>query len=544
MLKIKNKNSIVIGVLVIILGIAMLTYWGSQKEIWFCDEIYTYESANGFEQDWPADTQNVWMDNSEIVSFFAADSETLNFESISTRLYSDHVPLYFWLFRIVSFFLFEGSASIWIGLGINALFYLSFLLIIYHIFLTLTKNPYISGAVVLLSCVCNRLLMEQATMLRMYMMMLFAETLLLLLSLLIVTKVVQKEKTLLLFGSLFLVSTFGFLTHYHFWIFYACTAFICCLLLLFRAIRRSGKIFYKEKEWKYLLIWVSNFVISLLSTLYIFPYARWNLNRGKGQTALHSVIDFSSEKIAQILWGYERLSISILGEKLPPLLGLAIIFLILLMGCIILYQRKELEKLTCLIIVVLTSQAYQLIVCFTMPDVNEERYLWGSFTFMALAFALGIVLTLQCFLAKIFPQKIFAKVAFTAVFSFAILLCQWLIMDNGNGISYLFYADKDVDLLEEYKEVPWIVYGPTVGVYSYYDWIIPDKICFLAEEDSSERSQAIQKLTNQNTIILYVYQDLSVPAIELLEQELGTKITWEYLATSTNLTVYQLTIEH
>ena len=40
------------GMALLIVGIINFLYWGNKKEVWFCDEIYTYESANGFEQGW------------------------------------------------------------------------------------------------------------------------------------------------------------------------------------------------------------------------------------------------------------------------------------------------------------------------------------------------------------------------------------------------------------------------------------------------------------------------------------------------------------
>ena len=123
-----RKNGVqvfVIGLLLLIAGAVFFLYWGRQKEIWFCDEIYTYESANGFEQNWPAENIDQWMTGRDVEAFFSADSENLSLNDISVRLYCDHVPLYFWIFRVVSFYLFHGSGSMWIGLSINLVFYLA-----------------------------------------------------------------------------------------------------------------------------------------------------------------------------------------------------------------------------------------------------------------------------------------------------------------------------------------------------------------------------------------------------------------------------------
>ncbi len=43
----KGKSRLWIGILLLALGVASFVYWGGKKQVWFCDEIYTYESANG-----------------------------------------------------------------------------------------------------------------------------------------------------------------------------------------------------------------------------------------------------------------------------------------------------------------------------------------------------------------------------------------------------------------------------------------------------------------------------------------------------------------
>lgn len=149
-----------IGFVLLAVGAASFFYWGGKKEVWFCDEIYTYESSNGFEQDWPAVYTGEWMTGADVEAFFAADSEELNLENIMVLLYNDHVPLYFWLFRIVSFFFFKGSGSIWIGLWINLVFYLLFLGLGYGVFRRLTGRDFLSGSLMFFTCVVNRLMIE------------------------------------------------------------------------------------------------------------------------------------------------------------------------------------------------------------------------------------------------------------------------------------------------------------------------------------------------------------------------------------------------
>ena len=39
-----------IGFVLLAVGAASFFYWGGKKEVWFCDEIYTYESSNGLDR--------------------------------------------------------------------------------------------------------------------------------------------------------------------------------------------------------------------------------------------------------------------------------------------------------------------------------------------------------------------------------------------------------------------------------------------------------------------------------------------------------------
>lgn len=540
-----RKNGVqvfVIGLLLLIAGAVFFLYWGRQKEIWFCDEIYTYESANGFEQNWPAENIDQWMTGRDVEAFFSADSENLSLNDISVRLYCDHVPLYFWIFRVVSFYLFHGSGSMWIGLSINLVFYLAILGLVYGTFYKLTHSACAAAIVTLLTCVTNRLLMEQATMLRMYLMMLLLELLLLLQAAGVLRDAGKGKLSPGTFAGLFLVSLAGLLTHYHFWIFYAVTAALFCLWLLIQAIRKKSGKFFRQPEVKCVLAWLGNFAAALLVTVLLFPYCKWNLNRGKGEMALHSVFVFSAEKIQHILWGYRRLSVAVFGEKIPVILGLVVMFGCIVGGAVLLYRQKETFKLTCLLLAVLVAQAYQLAVCFTLPDVEEERYIWGSITIMMLCMAWGAILLLQRLAAAVRKENSAArkgiKTGIAAVLALGILVGEMQLFDHGNGVAYLSYPGKDVDVLREYREIPWVVYGPTVGVYSYYDWLIPEKICFVTMDQTQEDAETLAGLAADESFILYIYADYCTDALKFIEQETGKQFEGEYLFNSTNLSVY------
>lgn len=535
----KTKKALWTGLILLLAGTISFFYWGSRKEPWFCDEIYTYESANGFEQEWPAECKDQWMTGKAVEAFFAADWDSLSLNEITVRLYSDHVPLYFWLFRMVSFFFFKGSGSVWIGLGMNLVFYLIILALGYRLFLYLTGSPLLSGTVMFLTCVTNRLMLEQITTLRMYAMLLLAQLLLLLAGLWLLRDAAGTGRKIPAFIALFAVSVAGFLTHYDFWVFYGVTAALFCIWLFLSALRKNKR-FWITREFRYILAWVGNFVCSLLTTIWLFPYCRWNLNRGKGQMALQNIFVFSGEKIKNILWGYERLGASLFGERIPGAAALLILFGSIGGGAFLLYKKKEKDKLMGMLLPVLAAQAYQLAVCFTLPDAQEERYLWGSFTVMMFGMAWGGILILQ---------ELFRRIGNTdggrmgcrlgaLVLTAGILAGELAVIDGGKGIAYLFNSDKDVALLREHGEMPWVVYGPTGGVYSYYDWIIPERICFLSQENTPEGAAALGMLEEGESFVLYAYEEYLPYALDFFGETTGRSFTSRYLTKSTNLTVY------
>lgn len=529
-----------------IVGVLSFVYWGGMKQPWFCDEIYTYESANGFEQEWPAAYSGQWMSGGDVEKFFAADWDTLSFREITVRLYCDHVPLYFWIFRWVSHVFFRGSGSVWIGLWMNLFFYLVFLLAGYGALWKLSKSPAAAGGMMLLSGVLSRLAVEQATTLRMYMMLLCLEILLLAGAYRILFwETGDKKLSPWTFLYLYGVSTAGFLTHYHYWVFYAAVAGICCLWLLIRAfaeVRAGGQKFFSQRKVRLVLAWIGNFAAALLSTVAIFPYCRWNLNRGKGQTALHSIFTFSSEKLERIGWGYARLSRSMFGDAFPAALGLTLIFGCLAAGMALQYRDGRKRDFHILLLTVLISQAYQFAVCFTMPDVNEERYLWGIFTLMMmgmlwggyelLRFALGFVKGHKKLWGRMLPLGML------------LAACVWeiAVLDGGRGVAYLYQEQKDMAFLRENREIPWIVYGPTVGVYSYYDWLIPDRICFLTEKQTEADGAAAAKL-QEDSFVLYAYETLAQDAADFISEQTGRKYVLREVTKSTNLTVYLCTAQ-
>lgn len=118
----KNRKILYYVAGMLVVGCVFL-FLGTKKDIWFCDEVYSYMSANadGIKQN-IFSLENEWISGKDVAAYFSAEDYRLNFGTIANALYTDHVPLYFWVLRLASI-INMGSCSKWVGLGINLVFY-------------------------------------------------------------------------------------------------------------------------------------------------------------------------------------------------------------------------------------------------------------------------------------------------------------------------------------------------------------------------------------------------------------------------------------
>ena len=519
----------------LIIAVFFFLYWTKKKEVWFCDEIYTYESTNGVEDTWPNERLNQWISGDTVKTYFAADSDHLMFRDIAVNLYGDHVPLYFWIFRAVSVWFFRGSASVWIGFSINLFFYIFTICIVYF-FLCREMKEYWSALSILLILIVNRVGIDHFTVLRMYMMMLWADLILLFIGFGIIKKLESRKLSVPSFIILYLVTLIGLLTHYDYWIFYAITATSICLYFLVKIILSIRK---KEKKplWsphaKALYLWCLTFGLALFTVDRLFPYWKWNLHKGKGEMALATLSGISREKIDNILWGYRSLSDFIFGSPFPRILGIIICLAVIVTALILLKKQKKNYPFLFLLISVVISQLYQSAVCFTLPDLREERYLWAGFVVFELCFAYSVFVILETFVTN---KKIrtFAGIFLCICF----LALNIRNIDRGRNVEYLFYEEKDLNALNEQKDIPWVVYGPICGVYSYYDWLIPSRLCFVSPDKTEADRESLSELANYDSYILYTNEAYAKEAVEYINKVNGTDLNSDYLTKSTNLNVY------
>lgn len=101
-------------------------YWGSQKEGYYIDELWSYGLANScyapFLQD-QDDYMDHWHGSGFYMNYLTVDSgDAFSYVSVyDNQVHDVHPPLYYMLLHTVCS-LFKGNFSKWFGLSINLLF--------------------------------------------------------------------------------------------------------------------------------------------------------------------------------------------------------------------------------------------------------------------------------------------------------------------------------------------------------------------------------------------------------------------------------------
>ena len=215
MMNFLKKYIAVLMAFVMTLGVCLL--FGMRKTGMFIDEIYSYGLSNSEYAPYLSDlkggelTDQVFTPE-ELDGYLTVSSgDRFAFGSVYYNQTRDvHPPLYYWVFNAVSS-LFPGSASKWIGVGINIVFYLLTLFVLFRLVLLLFGSLDNAAATVALYGV-SVLGLSTVMMIRMYTMLTFFTVLLAL----TVAKLLRGKTGRAFWPLLTLVIFGGMLTQYYF----------------------------------------------------------------------------------------------------------------------------------------------------------------------------------------------------------------------------------------------------------------------------------------------------------------------------------------
>ncbi|MBR6380145.1 MAG: hypothetical protein IKS07_00525 [Lachnospiraceae bacterium] len=539
-------------------------YLACQKDLWFCDEVYSYESANSgiFYYLNPLDEAGKHLTGQEITDYLSKGEKAFNFIEIEKYLYPDHVPLYFLLLRVCSLLAY-GSASKWIGLSLNLVCYLLTAFLLYVFFRRFVKNAW--GAALLSAAVClHPILLSEATIIRMY-GMLTAEMLLFAMAAgpdffdpetntntgpgpadkEISAKQGPFQPTLLRCFLLSCAAAAGMLTHYYFWIFVFCCSLVQGLDLLI------------SKRFRTLGLYIGSMVCALLFTTAGFPlvWKRTLLSGTNGEKAQGAL---AALKTPALLPGRIRDAFAAFGSELfrtgpdaqPGFLAPAVgIVLCLLAGAVLFIIRKLIDKTAVRDLALLSVAA--LLDLFLIAWASQDlavRYLWGPMILMAVC-ALAALGTLLRVFSDALALKGLGK-AGTLPVLFAVLLCavHLAISLQPERIDWLrTRTPAEQSVIETVAAgKPWVIFSEDVDWRlhcSFYDFRLAGDLVRIssAQEESPAGDPALAAASG---IVFYCFADSKDPGdcIRYLEAASGKKTAkCEQISHSAFMNVYLVT---
>lgn len=487
--------------------VANFLYWGNRKEVTFCDEFYTYESANAEEEYRELYKRDVWRSGEWLNNYIAATDKDPDFGSISRNLWEDHVPLYFWIFRLVSIVFFFESNTKWIGLSLNLFFLIGLFFGIFWVLHNMAKRSLIVSAIGAMAYGVHPLILNQALTIRMYLML----QCIVLFMLIVFSKLFCGKRDKKLYIWLFCGSVAGCLTHYHFWVYLAVSSFLYCLYLF---IKKN----YKEIR-RFILIMAA---VAGTVTL-IFPFWLKNLFVKNGARSLVKAVKFwKGNLIKEIIWGVSRILIDVstfgrvsyMAEiyqdgTLGITSGIIIITLIAVIVVLMVYilKAREAQERTLFILGIAASIVYAIVVAHTMPAGYEGRYIWPASGIILLLVIISLLSISESFIKEENRRLRYTGSIFVAIVVFGVSISAAC---DGKKLNYVNGNEKErKEIISQYKDIPCVIYSKEMGwkeVSSYWDYILFDNVCLTHEEVGGGESLT-QVLKEKGELIVYINED-------------------------------------
>ena len=556
-----QKKILIFALLVAILSLVYCLSIGTNKRIGFCDEVYTYESANLPGKSNVFHSINTWITGKDIQWYLSAEGYNPHFGEINEKLWEDHVPLYFWCIRVMSILFFD-SCSPMIGIGVNAIFFslFSFWLTvrICQLFQKWTmdgenrrKSVEISCRIVVCAILALFLWMQAAVFQLVFLIRPYI--LLFCLGIMVPYEYVRfffepcqnnredKKKLVWFTIKLTLLVVCGLLSHYHFWVLLLISGVMTWLICVWK------------KQWYKSMLLIIHAICAIGITTCLFPQWLHNLFVYKGADARVGLFTMKNWGPG-ILRAIKQLALYIYPwENLPWYFVWAINIVIILIASLLMVKCKHFRYLKAFLWLFTEAVLFAILVSVSAAYLEETRYYSVPQTMLALIVYLllgyiivnGIVLLsamenqgvlLQSISKAIFKITILISVGFLTV----TLICSGLKTFNKRNISSLTGGQNEA-LLESIAEIPWMVHTAGfhwVGYCSGYDLMYAKNICFTLNDP--QFMDYSLSLPNEKELILFseeVYYDSAITYLEKLTQK---DVVGEKIGTSHYLNIYHI----
>lgn len=518
----------------ILIAVLLFIYWGNKKDVWFCDEVYTYEIANAMGQPNVLAESRNWISGYDVKSYLGAPYRWLNLNGMLESFPTDNVPLYYSLLRIASV-VFVGTASKWIGLLVNLIFFIPFVAGVWLCIYKLCKRRGIASLFTI-AISFHPLLLSQMTAIRMYcpfLVFVFFSYLL------VVNLNLEEKNKWYHWGGIWLVVTGGLLTHYHYWLFIAMLSGFYCLYLMLK------------RKWRMLLPYVGCMLLTLLTATAVFPQWMQNIRVGHGGAGLAKMFDFSMLG-KEVLFMLEKTAYLLSTDTCHWVLVTGISLIIF--GVFVWNYRKK-TIFPKVFIGVLAAVFTIFLIGHTVGEWSA-RYFWSPVTLLFMLLLYMFYMDLRCLAEWVVSRKKKDTFDITKVYgrvlaagAVCLLAIDALLVSSDiENIMYLANRPAETrDTLKEYADVPWMIYTDTAEntlnfkLYcSFFDFMIPEKICRIGSDDLPKEDEVLKEA---DEMLLYIDEsDMELEhALKYINSCKGAdRAEYEYLAESTYCTVYRI----
>ena len=531
----KNKYTIILVVL-IILQIANLIFWGGKKEGYHIDEIFSYGLSNAYYDPFPYYQDEGYFMEWHDVGYFTdyvmvSEEHKFAYDSVWYNQAEDvHPPLFYALLHTVCSF-FPENFSNWYAISINIVFSVLNIILLYRIACFVFKEKKEWALLVCAAYGFSAGCVSNAVYIRMYVMVTFFVLLFTLLH----AYVYEKEKYKLYFPLIAMTTMFGTLTHYYFYVFAFFVSAFFCLHLLF------------GKKWKVLCGYVISMFGGIGASILVFPSALEHVFSGyRGTEAVDNLAN--GNLLGKISEYVTYVNLELLGGYLRYIV-LAIVVAVVgfvIRNCIsfkkikdegiaVEYHLQGRLKLTKAEYVnvsfFIAAIAYAILVA-SMSSISANRYIFPAYPLIVLYLTWFAFFLVRCFISK--KRYILAAVS--------ILWALMLVAQYKNGyIDYLYkgYAATQ-ETMAQYSDSD-VLYVSQDAFPIYRDMMFVAKAERFIPIRTSELRSSLQEIVEDiksSDVIIYIYKEHNdEDVLNIICEELGFE-AFEFIAETYQSRVY------
>lgn len=531
----KNKYTIIL-VLLIVLQITNIIFWGAQKEGYHIDEIFSYGLSNAYYDPFPFYQDEGYFMEWHDVEYFkdyvmVSDDHRFAYDSVWYNQSEDvHPPLFYAILHTVCS-IFPETFSNWYAISINIVFSVLNIILLYKIacFVFREKKEWalLVCAVYGFSAGC----ISNAIYIRMYVMLTFFVLLFTWLH----ACVYEQEKYKVYFPLIVVTTLGGTLTHYYFYVYAFFVSGFFCVYLLF------------TKKWKELFGYVISMFSGIGASVLVFPSVLKHVFSGyRGTEAVDNLASGNlfgkiSEYVTyvnlELLGGYLRYIVLAVVVAVAALLikncikvkkikneGIAIEYH--LQGNLTLTKAEYVD-----ISFFIAAIAYAILVA-SMSSISANRYIFPAYPFIVLYLTWFIFLLIKCFVSK----KAYRLAAVSVIWAL-MLMSQY---KNGY-IDYLYkgYAATQ-ETVAQYSDRD-VLYVSRDAFPIYRDMMFVAKAERFIPIRTSELRDSLREIggdIKSSDVIIYIYKEHDdEEVLSTIREELGIDM-FEFLAETYQSRVY------